>query len=114
HRPAKAGVVDAHEVDELPFRCRPEGVDDEHGGGLSHRFYDQDPRHDRAYREMTLKIMFVDRYVLDAGRPLVGHGIDYLVDRQKRVAMRDHFHDPLYADLNWRGFGKGRLDHPSP
>src|ERR1700686_4241947 len=67
HGPAKPGVVDAHEIDELAFRRRPEGMDDEHRGGLRHRLDDQHARHHRTAREMALEIVFVDRDVLYAG-----------------------------------------------
>src|SRR5579885_1397967 len=32
-------------------------------------------------------------------RPLVGNGIDHLVDQQKRMPVRDHLHDPRLIDL---------------
>src|ERR1700674_828819 len=75
HRPAKPRVVDAHEIDQLALGCRPEGMDDEHRGGLRHRVDDQDAGHDRAGREMPLEVRLIDRYVLDAGRLLVCYDV---------------------------------------
>src|SRR5207302_8550825 len=97
---------------QLAFRLRPEGVDDEHRGGLRHRLDDQHARHHRTAREMALEIIFVDRDVLDAGCLLVRHHVDDPVDHQKGVAMRDHFHDPLKVDLRRLLVGAGRIDHP--
>ena len=60
---------------------------------------------------MPLKILLVDRDVLDAGGTHVCHRIDDLIDHQEGVAMRDHFHDPLDIDLDGLLFGEGRIDH---
>ena len=111
HRPAEAGVVDTHEVDELAFRLAPEGMNNENGRGLRHCLDDQDARHDRTDREMALEILLVDRDVLDAGGAHIGHCVNNLVDHQKRVAVRDHFHDPLNIDLDGLFLGEGRIDH---
>src|SRR5437764_3619967 len=86
-------------------------MDDKHRRRLLHRLDDQDARHYRPAREMTLKIMLVDRDVLDAGGPHIRHRIDDLVDHQKRVAVWDHFHNPLDIDLGGLLFGEGRIDH---
>ena len=99
HRAAEPRIVDAHEIDELALRFRPERMHDQHRRGLRHRLDDQHARHHRPRREMALKIILVDRHVLDAGRPLVRHHVDDLVDHQERMAMRDHLHDPLDIDL---------------
>src|SRR6266851_4957393 len=111
HGPPKARMIDAHEIDQLAFRLRPQGMDHKHRGGLRHRLDDQHARHDRTGREMALEIVFVDRHVLDAGRLLVRHHVDDLVDHQKRMAVRDHLHDPLNVDLEGLLLGAGRIDH---
>src|SRR6516165_887084 len=67
HRAPKASVVDAHEIDKLALRFRTEGVDNEDCRGLCHRLDDQHPRHHRPGRKMSLKVIFADRYILDAG-----------------------------------------------
>src|SRR6266446_2723576 len=110
-RAAEAGVVDAHEIDQLALGVLAERMDDEHGGGLRHRLDDQHPGHDRPAREMALKERLVDRDILDPGGPNIRHRIDDLVDHQKRVAMRDHFHDPLNVDLGGLLVRAGRIDH---
>src|SRR3954447_3178219 len=111
NRAAETGVIDTHEINQLALRFAPEGMDDQHGRRLRHRLDDQDARHYRPAREVTLKIMLVDRDVLDAGGPHIRHRIDDLVDHQKRIAVRDHFHDPLDIDLGGLLFGEGRIDH---
>src|SRR2546425_9398052 len=60
---------------------------------------------------MTLKERLVDRDVLDAGGSQIRHRVDHLVDHQKRVAVRDHLHDPLNVDLGGLLVGTGRIDH---
>src|SRR6266542_4792575 len=60
---------------------------------------------------MTLEKIFVDRDVLDAGSPQIRHRVDDFVDHQKRVAMWDHFHDPLNIDLRGLLVSAGRIDH---
>src|SRR5215472_18949511 len=67
YRPAEASIVDAHEVDQLTFRSRPQGVYDQHRGGLRHRLNDQNSGHHWPSRKMALKVVLVDRDVLDAG-----------------------------------------------
>src|SRR5262249_6881099 len=114
HGTAKTRAVYRHEIDELPFRGRAQRVDHEHGRGLRHRLDNQHARHNRPRREMPLEVLLVDRDVLDPGCPLVGHGVNDLVDHQKRMTVRDHFHDPPHIDLDCRGFGVGRLAHSSP
>jgi hypothetical protein len=59
NRPSKAGVVDAHEVDQLTLRFRPQRMHNENGGGLRHRFDDQHTRHYWPSRKMALKIILV-------------------------------------------------------
>src|SRR6516165_3459768 len=86
-------------------------MDYQHRSGLRHRLDDQHSRHDRPRREMALKKTFVDRHALDAGRPRVRHHVDNLVDHQKWMAMRDHFHDPLNIDLRDLLLGASRIDH---
>src|SRR5262249_21181639 len=68
-------------------------------------------RHDRTRRKMAAKVAFVDRHVLDAGGTFVGHHIDDLVDHQKRMAMGDHFHDPLNIHFCDLLFYACRSDH---
>jgi hypothetical protein len=111
NRPAEAGVINTHEIDQLTLRFVPKRMDDQHRRGLRHGLDDQHSRHDRPARKMSLKILLVDRDVLDAGGPHIRHRIDDLVDHQERVAVRDHFHDPLDVDLGGLLLGEGRIDH---
>src|SRR4029077_3726396 len=67
--PSKASAVDAHEINELALRFGPKCMNDKHRRRLRHCFDDQYARHDRARREMSLKITFVDGHVFDTGRP---------------------------------------------
>src|SRR5882757_7737139 len=57
NRPPKAGVVDAHEIDELTLRFRSQRMDNENGSGLRHRFDDQHTRHHWPRGKMALKII---------------------------------------------------------
>src|SRR5436309_817384 len=78
---------------------------------VRHNLDDQGAQHDRTDREMALEILLVDRDVLDAGGAHIGHCVNNLVDHQKRVAVRDHFHDPLNIVLDGLFLGEGRIDH---
>src|SRR6202030_4410763 len=53
NRPPKAGVVEAHEIEELTFRFRSQRMDNEDSGGLRHRLDDQHTRHYWPRREMA-------------------------------------------------------------
>src|SRR5579875_3750372 len=99
YRTAKARILDAHEINQLAFRFPAQRMHDQHG------------RHHRARRKMALEIMFVDRDVLDAGGALIRHHVDHLIDHQKRMAMRDHLHDPLDADRRERLPPAGCIGH---
>src|SRR3984957_4094313 len=111
-RTAKPGIVDAHEIDELALRRRPQRVHHQDRRGLRHGLNDQYARHHRARGEMPAKIIFIRRHVLDAGCALVGDDVGDPVDHQKRVTMRDHLHDPLAIDLDAVVHRGRRLAHP--
>src|SRR5215467_14038534 len=89
-------------------------MDNQDGGGLRHRLDDQHTRHHGARREMALEIVLVLRQVLDPGRPLVRDHVHDLVDHQKWVPVRYHFHDPRNADLRSLLRRAGRINHDRP
>src|SRR5438067_9633710 len=60
---------------------------------------------------MSLENMLVELDDLDSCGAQISHVVDNLVDHQKRVAVRDHFHDPLNIDLDGLFLGEGRIDH---
>ena len=80
---SKAAIVDRHEEDDLALRIDIPRLGHQQAPGLSHGFNDQDARHDRALRKMTLEEGFIDRDILYAGQSsagLIGLGS---VDHQK-------------------------------
>ncbi|MNL23923.1 hypothetical protein D3C87_1453360 [compost metagenome] len=88
---AEARVVDCHEIDEITALTLAAGAD--RTCRLGHGLDDQNARHDRAIREMTGEMRFVDRHVLDANRRIITIDLDDLVDEQERVTMRQKLHD---------------------
>ena len=94
-RPAEPAVIDRHEVNVSAFGFGTERMDDEHSRRLCHRLDDHDAGHDRHAGKVALKLGFVDRDVLYAGRGNVRDQLDNAVDQEHRVTMRNHLHDPL-------------------
>ena len=94
---AETDIVQSHEIGDLLLRFI-DGIQEQHGSRLSHRFHDEHPGHDRMAREMPLEKGFVVRHVLDAHDMLPRDQVDDAVHEQKRIPVRQNFLDGLHVE----------------
>ena len=87
-RPAEAGFVDGHEIDQRRLLEGFEVAHAQRARRLRHALDQQYARHDRAAGKMTLKLRFVGGDVLDADAEFVSLRADDPIDQQEGIAMR--------------------------
>src|SRR5262245_17316139 len=111
HGLAKLGAVYPHEIDELRLVIGLEIRHAQRPRRLRQSLDDQHARHDRETRKMPLKEGFVDGDALDADAAFIAIHFDQAVDQQKRVAMRQQFHDPRNVGAAQFLLGRLRFTH---
>src|SRR3954451_8161054 len=109
-RPAKAGLVDAAEEEELLLAIG-HVAQAEDGRALRHRFDDQHAGHDRISGKVSLKELLVRRDVLQADDSLSVLDLEHAIDEQHRVAMRQQFHD--FGNGEHFGFPSSVIQRPA-
>ena len=67
-------------------------------GGLRHALEQQDPGHDGAVGEMSLKLRLVEGYVLDPDAIFIGARFDDAIDQQHGIAVRQKGEEPLNVE----------------
>ena len=93
HRFAELGVVDAHEVDKLPFGIVYR-TEKQNSAGLGHRLDDENRRHDRMTGKVAHEEWFVERYVLDAHHAVL-RKLGDPVHQKERIAVRHDLHNKV-------------------
>src|SRR5437773_892231 len=88
YRPAKLRAVDAGEEHELRFAI---GQISEHhyACGLRHSFDDENAGHHGRARKMPRKKWLVESDALDPDHALVCFVLDYPIDQQERITVRE-------------------------
>ena len=103
--PAEPGLFDSREQDQLLITIL-DFAQSENGAALSHRLNHQNARHDRSTGKVALKIFFVDADLFDADDTLARNELDYAVDEEEGIAMRQKFLDAFSVENcfheNWR------------
>src|SRR5947208_16856344 len=61
---------------------------------LSHRFYDQNARHDRGVRVMALEKNVIKCDVFDPNRLLIADDLHHPIDQQHRISVRRNTLNP--------------------
>src|SRR2546423_10855221 len=61
---------------------------------LSHRFYDQNARHDRGVRVMALEKNVIKSDVFDPNRLLIPNDLHHPIDQQHRISVRQNTLNP--------------------
>src|SRR5256885_2570036 len=87
YRPAELRAVDAGEENELRFAIRQIG-EHHHACGLRHRFDDENAGHHWRARKMPCKKRLVESDALNPDHALVCLILDYPIDQQKRITVR--------------------------
>ena len=100
---AELRVLDRHEIDELARVREAEGFDREDAGGLRQRLDDQDARHDRTAREVSLEELLVDRHRLDGDDRLIRDDALDPVHQEQWITMGKRRHHPLDVERADRG-----------
>ena len=88
-RASESGIIDAREKRYLVSAIL-KFAQGEYRSDLSKRLYLQHARHHGHTRKMALKKIFVRCHLFDADDPHTGLELDYAVDQQKRIAMRQN------------------------
>jgi hypothetical protein len=92
YRFPEARLFDSSEEDELLIAVF-NLAEREDCSTLGHRFDNQDSRHDRRARKMSLEKCLIDGHLFDADNPLTRGKFDNPVDQEKRITMRQEFLD---------------------
>jgi len=94
-RVAKLGFVDAQEVHQAGGRIEGLGGIGQDAADLCQGFDDQNARHDRAMRKMSLTPGLVGAHHLVAANALAGHDVRHAIDHHEWIAMRQKTQQPL-------------------
>ena len=97
HRRAELCVVDGHEIHELSRPGEAETFHRQHTRSLRQRLDNHDTGHDRPSGKMSLKKTFIHGHGFDRADSLVDNEFLYAVDKQHRITVRQHRHDPTYV-----------------
>src|SRR5467141_2109259 len=98
HGTPESRPIDGHKIEQLILAIR-NIQQQQKTARLRHRLKNQDPRHDRLPGKMSLKVVLVDRDILDTDAALEAFHLENRVHHQKWIAMRQqflNFHDVQY------------------
>src|SRR5262245_40288991 len=111
HGLAKLCPVYPHEINELRLVIGLEVRNAQGACGLGQPLDDQYAWHDREAGKVPLKEGFIDGDALDADAALIAVHFNEPVDQQKRIAMRQQFHDPRNVRAAQFLLGRLRFAH---
>src|SRR6267154_2010449 len=90
--PPKTRLVHSGKIQKFFFALR-NFKQEQQAAGLRHAFDNQNPRHHRLSRKMSLKKALVDRNTFQADDPLQPLDFENSIHHQKRIAVRQNFLD---------------------
>src|SRR5690606_7537107 len=88
-------IINSHEINEFALKLLAERVDNENAGSLRHSFNNKHTRHYRALWKMPLEEIFINRNILDTGAGFALNHINYFVQQEEWIPVRDHLHNSV-------------------